>query len=94
MTDNPKNFDSLQERKEQVLNNISQLQIQEKDLCGRQHLVFFFSIFEMMLYLSHTSLLPVAGQIPSVEVSGMVILSLARIRSVPDRSLGSRRAQG
>ena len=32
MTDNPKNFDSLQERNEQVLNNISQLQIQEKDL--------------------------------------------------------------
>jgi hypothetical protein len=32
MTDNPKNVDSLQERNEQVLNNISQLQIQEKDL--------------------------------------------------------------
>ena len=32
MTDNPKNFDSLQERNEQVLNNISQLQKQEKDL--------------------------------------------------------------
>jgi hypothetical protein len=32
MTDNPKNFDNLQERNEQVLNNISQLQKQEKDL--------------------------------------------------------------
>ena len=32
MTDNPKIFDSLQERNEQVLNNISQLQLQEKDL--------------------------------------------------------------
>ena len=32
MTENPKNFDNLQERNEQVLNNISQLQKQEKDL--------------------------------------------------------------
>jgi hypothetical protein len=32
MTDNSKMFDSLQERNEQVLNNISQLQLQEKDL--------------------------------------------------------------
>lgn len=32
MTDNSQNFDSLQERNQQVLNNISQLQIQEKDL--------------------------------------------------------------
>jgi len=32
MTDNSQNFDSLQERNEQVLNNISQLQIQERDL--------------------------------------------------------------
>ena len=32
MTDNSNNFDNLQERNQQVLNNISQLQIQEKDL--------------------------------------------------------------
>jgi len=32
MTDNSTNFDNLQERNQQVLNNISQLQIQEKDL--------------------------------------------------------------
>ena len=32
MTDNSQNFDSLQERNQQVLNNISQLQTQEKDL--------------------------------------------------------------
>jgi hypothetical protein len=32
MTDNSKNFDSLQERNQQVLNNISQLQEQEKEL--------------------------------------------------------------
>ena len=32
MTDNSNNFDSLQERNEQVLNNISQLQTQEKEL--------------------------------------------------------------
>lgn len=32
MTDNSQNFDSLQERNQQVLNNISQLQKQEKDL--------------------------------------------------------------
>lgn len=32
MTDNSNNFDSLQERNEQVLNNISQLQTQEKKL--------------------------------------------------------------
>ena len=32
MTDNSNNFDSLQERNQQVLNNISQLQTQEKDL--------------------------------------------------------------
>lgn len=32
MTDNSNNFDSLQERNQQVLNNISQLQSQEKDL--------------------------------------------------------------
>jgi hypothetical protein len=32
MTDNSNNFDSLQERNQQVLNNISQLQIQEKAL--------------------------------------------------------------
>ena len=32
MTDNSQNFDSLQERNQQVLNNISQLQIQEKEL--------------------------------------------------------------
>jgi hypothetical protein len=32
MTDNSKNFDTLQERNEQVLNNISQLQTQEKGL--------------------------------------------------------------
>jgi hypothetical protein len=32
MTDNLQNFDSLQERNQQVLNNISQLQIQEKNL--------------------------------------------------------------
>ena len=32
MTDNSNNFDSLQERNQQVLNNISQLQIQEKTL--------------------------------------------------------------
>lgn len=32
MTDNSQNFDSLQERNKQVLNNISQLQIQERDL--------------------------------------------------------------
>lgn len=32
MTDNSNKFDSLQERNEQVLNNISQLQSQEKDL--------------------------------------------------------------
>lgn len=32
MTDNSKNFDNLQERNQQVLNNISQLQTQEKEL--------------------------------------------------------------
>jgi hypothetical protein len=32
MTDNSNNFDSLQERNQQVLNNISQLQTQEKEL--------------------------------------------------------------
>lgn len=32
MTDNSQNFDSLQERNQQVLNNISQLQTQEKEL--------------------------------------------------------------
>lgn len=32
MTDNSSNFDNLQERNKQVLNNISQLQIQEKQL--------------------------------------------------------------
>jgi hypothetical protein len=32
MTDNSTNFDSLQERNQQVLNNISQLQTQEKEL--------------------------------------------------------------
>ena len=32
MTDNLDNFDSLQERNQQVLNNISQLQLQEKEL--------------------------------------------------------------
>jgi hypothetical protein len=32
MTDNSTNFDNLQERNQQVLNNISKLQIQEKDL--------------------------------------------------------------
>lgn len=32
MTDNSKNFDSLQERNQQVLNNITQLQTQEKEL--------------------------------------------------------------
>jgi len=32
MTDNSKNFDSLQERNQQVLNNISELQNQEKEL--------------------------------------------------------------
>ena len=32
MTENTQNFDSLQERNEQVLNNISQLQTQERDL--------------------------------------------------------------
>ena len=32
MTDNSTNFDNLQERNQQVLNNISQLQNQEKDL--------------------------------------------------------------
>jgi uncharacterized coiled-coil DUF342 family protein len=32
MTDNSQNFDSLQERNQQVLNNISQLQTQEKAL--------------------------------------------------------------
>ena len=32
MTDNSNNFDNLQERNQQVLNNISQLQIQEKEL--------------------------------------------------------------
>lgn len=32
MTDNSKNFDNLQERNQQVLNNISQLQAQEKEL--------------------------------------------------------------
>jgi len=32
MTDNLNNFDSLQERNQQVLNNISQLQTQEKEL--------------------------------------------------------------
>jgi hypothetical protein len=32
MTDNPTNFDSLQERNEQVLENIAQLQLQEKEL--------------------------------------------------------------
>ena len=31
-----------------------------------------------------------AGQLPSVEVSGMVILSLVSARPVPDRSLGSQ----
>jgi hypothetical protein len=32
MTDNSQNFDNLQERNQQVLNNISQLQVQEKNL--------------------------------------------------------------
>ena len=32
MTDNSQNFDNLQERNQQVLNNISQLQTQEKQL--------------------------------------------------------------
>ena len=32
MTDNSSNFDNLQEKNEQVLNNISQLQSQEKEL--------------------------------------------------------------
>ena len=32
MTDNSQNFDNLQEKNQQVLNNISQLQTQEKQL--------------------------------------------------------------
>ena len=35
MTDNSNNFDSLQERNQQVLDNISQLQTQEKELSNR-----------------------------------------------------------